>query len=365
MTQIIRKLLRPAILDPKPLPTMVANLAVTYRCQNRCRTCNIWRRDAGDELSLDEYQAFFESNRSTLRRVRSIQITGGEPYMREDLPELVALIRRHLPECTFWIPTNGMDPQTIDTATREMLDASGGTGIGVSVSIDGTEPTHDHMRGTPGAFQMATETMDRLTALKQEHLKLGLTVGMTLAPENYGEAPAVHDLARGFGVDFSVRPVNFSDIYYGNLDAGPPLGDASEELLPTLREIARETVASRGVIASTPTLRYLQGVADYIREPSQHLPGCSAGTSSFFMDPQGNVYPCIFVSQRMGNITEESMETFWWSREAQKIREKMSNGRCPGCWVECETYREIHRDKKGLALPALRALIDTENRGIN
>jgi MoaA/NifB/PqqE/SkfB family radical SAM enzyme len=95
-------------------PTMIANFAITYRCQGRCTHCNIWRIDGGvDELNLKEIRDLFMKNRELLGEVKHIQITGGEPFTREDLPEIVSTISGVLPSCTYWIPTNGLEPDRI------------------------------------------------------------------------------------------------------------------------------------------------------------------------------------------------------------------------------------------------------------
>ena len=344
---------------------MIANLAVTYRCQSRCRTCNIWKNEAKrEELTLEEYRTLFESNHDLLKKVRSIQITGGEPFMRRDLPEIVSTIHASLPDCTFWIPTNGMDPRAVEEATRDILRALQGKGIGISVSIDGMERTHDVQRGVGGSFKKATETLRRLSAIREEHPGLGLTVGMTLTSGNYREASEVYALTKIFGADFSMRPVSFSEIYYRNIDERRQMDDVSGELLPVIRNIARDTVRSQGIIHSAPSLRYMQGVVDYIRDPTDRRPPCAAGEDSFFLDPHGDVYPCIFVNEKIGNVREEKLEDLWWTDDASRIRERISGGDCPGCWVECEAYREIHRDRIGLGRTALSALIHPKDLGL-
>ena len=345
---------------------MIANLAVTYRCQSRCRTCNIWKsgETESDELTPEEYRNLFESNMDILGEVRWIQITGGEPFMRRDLPEIVSTIHASLPDCTFWIPTNGMDPRAIEGATTEMLGILGGQGIGVSVSIDGTERTHDIQRGEDGSFKKAAETLRRLSAIRKEHPGLGLTVGMTLTPDNHREASDVHNLASEFGADFSMRPVSFSEIYYRNIENRSPMDNISDQLLPSLRDIARDTVRYKGIVRSAPTLRYMQGVIDYIRDPSRRSLPCAAGEDSFFLDPHGDIYPCIFVNEKMGNVREEQLRDLWWREKNTDIRRRIAGGDCPGCWVECETYREIHRDMPGLVRTALKALTHPMTLGL-
>jgi MoaA/NifB/PqqE/SkfB family radical SAM enzyme len=83
-----------------------------------------------------------------------------------------------------------------------------------------------------------------------------------------------------------------------------------------------------------------------------------------FLDPCGDVYPCIFMGERLGNVRESTLEGIWSSAEAVKARKKIEEGRCPGCWVECEAYRDIRRDRPGLVGTALGALIDLSGLGL-
>lgn len=210
------------------------------------------------KLSLEEIRGLFSSNRGFLRDVRSIQITGGELFLRADLP---------LSECTFWIPTNGMTPHSIENAIRTTLDSLDDHGLGVSVSIDGLGRTHDGVRGIPGSFERAVETLARLSAVRGDHPGLGLSVGMTLTPENFRELGDVFNLARSHGAKFSFRPVNYSGIYYRNIGDELSIAGFEGELFPAIRGIGRDAVERHGLWNAAPTLRYMQGVMDHVRNP--------------------------------------------------------------------------------------------------
>ena len=93
----------------KNYPTQIANFAVTYRCNSRCQNCNIWQKEPSDELTLTEIIKFFTVNRDFLRNVKSIQLTGGEPFLRDDLPQIVTTITKTIPGIMVWVPTNGLD----------------------------------------------------------------------------------------------------------------------------------------------------------------------------------------------------------------------------------------------------------------
>jgi molybdenum cofactor biosynthesis enzyme MoaA len=73
-----------------PLPEMIANFAVTYKCNSRCKTCSIWKYESNQrELAINEIRDFLTSNKELFRKIKTIQITGGEPYLRDDLDQVV------------------------------------------------------------------------------------------------------------------------------------------------------------------------------------------------------------------------------------------------------------------------------------
>jgi len=350
-----------------PRPTSISNFAVTYRCNGKCQTCGIWRTaDPGKgEMTLDEIEGLLSENRGFLRDVTSIQVTGGEPYLREDLPELIHTIRGHIPRSTIWIPTNGLTPRRIEAATREMLHDADGIRLGVSVSLDGIGGTHDAIRGIEGSFDRAVETLRRLRSLREDHAGLSVSVGMTVTNENHLELPEVWSLTMRQGADFSFRPVNFSDIYYRNRGASPTPSDCAERLLPTLQSMGKALIEKKGLRRAVTNLRYMQGALDYIRDPGGRRLPCRAASSSFFLDPYGNVYPCLFIEDALGNVKDEILSKIWSSKAAGAARARISRGDCPGCWVECEVYREIIRDKRGLLGTALNAVLRPGTAGIS
>jgi MoaA/NifB/PqqE/SkfB family radical SAM enzyme len=316
-------------------------------------------------MALDEIEDLLSENRDFLRDVTSIQVTGGEPYLREDLPELIQAIRGHLPRTTIWIPTNGLTPRRIEATTREMLHDADGIRLGVSVSIDGIPGTHDTIRGIEGSFDRAIETLKRLSTLKEAHAGLSVSVGMTVTNENHEELPKVWSLAGTHGADFSFRPVNFSDLYYRNRGTPPTPSDCAERLLPTLQSMGKALIENKGLRHAITNLRYMQDALDHIRDPNRRRLPCRATTASFFLDPYGNVYPCLFIGDALGNVKDEPLSKILRSKAAGVARTRISRGDCPGCWVECEVYREIIRDQMGLLGTALKAVLRPGTAGIS
>ncbi|MFA5868588.1 MAG: radical SAM protein [Candidatus Bathyarchaeia archaeon] len=332
---------------------MIANFAITYRCNSRCSTCGIWAMDdrSKDELTLDEVREFFEGERELLSEVKTIQLTGGEPYLREDIVDVAKAVWRGIPWAFIWIATNGLSPETIAHRTSEILDRPDRGGVGVTVSIDGVDQTHDDQRGVKNAYPRAFETLYRLSRLRETHPDMRLSVGMTITPQNQHQIKQAMRVAEYHGADFTVRPANVSEAYYRNHGVE---GEWDHRALRVgLRAVAEHHIRRRGPMRAAPVISYLRRIPTYISTGSRRLP-CSAGSSSFFIDPYGAVYPCLFVNQKIGDIREKPLGETWWSREAEELRRGIAAGRCPGCLVECETMRDIRRDRVGLASAAFR-----------
>jgi len=280
--------------------TDLSNFTVTTRCNSRCRMCNIWRMGGGPEPTLEQVEEFLQTNRRALSGLRFVQLTGGEPSLREDLPEIVAAFHRAAPQAQIWIPTNGLKPFEI--------------------------------------YEMALRAMGQV-----EPHRLGITV--------FQDALTVQRISYRLGADYSFRPFNISEHYFKNTESGL---DAPPDVEDILDAMAREMVLNKGLRASITGLAYIQGAKEYL-ESGRRLP-CTAADKSVFVDAEGEVHPCIVFESPMGNIYEEPLEEILASKEAQEARAVIQAGNCPGCWLECEAYRELRNDRGRLLRAALWGL---------
>jgi len=332
----------------KPL-TAISNLAVTNRCNGRCNTCNIWKMDPSPDPALDQITRFIHDNRPTLRHLRFMQLTGGEPFLRDDLPAIVAAVHEALPRCMIWIPTNGLQPEKTAEMTKDMLLSADDPLLGVTVSVDGEGKSHDIQRGIDGSFKLAMATLRALSELRQRHPSLSLSTGFTLTTLNYRQAPIVQKMSYRYGADFSVRPVNISEHYYQNLGENRQM--TAEDLGPIVAQMAHTVRGEKGVLRGLANLAYLQGVKEFVGG-GRTMP-CSAAEESVFIDAAGDVYPCIVMNHRMGNAYETPLKEILASAEAESARDKISRLECPTCWLECDAFRDISGDW-GRLLGALR-----------
>lgn len=333
--------------------TSIANFTVSNSCNGRCTTCNIWKMDPCPDPTIEQITGFFEENRETLRNLKFIQLTGGEPFLRDDLPEIASAVHEAAPRCMIWLPTNGLLPEKIHQTTMELLRQTDKPLIGVTISLDGEGKSHDIQRGVDGSYQKAKQTLKLLRDLKRKTGRLHLSTGFTLTADNYVQAPLVQRLSYKYGADFSIRPVNISEHYYQNTEQKGNFDP--DGVWRTVKYLAHLVRNEKGLFSSLTMLAYLRGIQEFIGD-GRTLP-CSAAKESVFIDGVGDVFPCIVMNHKLGNAYEMPLNEILASEETRNACGVIDDLQCPTCWLECEVYRDIRKD--------WRRLLDAYWWGIN
>ena len=247
--------------------------------------------------------------------------------MRKDLVEVIRRIHEAAPSSRMVISSNGFMTDRITSLMTEIRRFHPKLGIGISV--DGLGSVHDGIRGVEGAFEKAVETVK---ALKAEGIE-DVRIGMTILKENSGQVMDVYRLSRELGVEFTTTVAHNSDIYFRKDDNSPV------EALPAIdRDLKRIGDAHLRTLSPKAWLRayHIAGITDQsIRSSAVGL--CTAGTRFIFMDPRGDVYPCIVLNSLMGNIREfDSLEALLSTKKAQTVLAAVRACR-KDCWMVCNT----------------------------
>lgn len=337
--------LRERLVPPRVEEIRSVNFAVTFLCNSRCRMCDIWtlyRRDprrARQELTLEEIRRVFRS--PLLRGLRAIALTGGEVFLRRDFVEICGFFLEDFPQATITIPTGAINPELNAQALRRIVtDYRPAPGrLYLSVSLDGIGETHDRQRGIRG-YERAWRVIEEALALGG--IRVGVSV--TLTRENWRDLERVYELARARGLGFNAQFAQNSETYYARTDV-ETVWTADE-----LREIARvlERVAADHLRSLPWPQRVLDVQAYYLRRMTAYqahprrLFTCYSGTHSFYLDPYGNVYPCVVLSRRLGNVREQSFEEIWLSPQAERVRRSIAAREC-ACWTACEAMPSLGR----------------------
>ena len=331
------------LLLKRPTPRDVRRIqyAVTFRCDARCTMCKIWEKAekrAEEELSLDQIRSAF-ANRSFLKRLAIVDLTGGEPFVRKDFDRICTFFLETFPSARLLITTNGLNTDRIIETTQKVIDAQGGERVELSISMDGREETHDKIRGRKGAFQAAVRTANRAREIGTGKV----TFSFTLIPENADQVMDAYRFAKDRGFAFTTVRYAQESFYYAN-------EGFLDTWTPEKKAIANASIAE--LIAARKREGFtLQGARDihFLRRQmtfdpkKQRKESCYSGIHSFYLDPYGTLYPCVMLERPLGNIVNEGIEKVWFSDAADKVREYIKRKNC-SCLTECETFLSMQRD---------------------
>src|SRR5262250_1811207 len=148
-----------ALNKPLALP-MNFTISVSYRCNSRCKTCNVWQRP-NDDFTLEEYDKTFAS---IGRAAYWFTFSGGEPTLRKDLPEMVGSAYHHCKPGIINIPTNGIQDKIIPGRIEQVLLAAPKSEVIINLSLDGVGEKHNEIRGVRNNW---TRSMSTWAQLKQ------------------------------------------------------------------------------------------------------------------------------------------------------------------------------------------------------
>lgn len=327
--------------------------SVNYQCNARCRMCSIWQRykDEPDgleqELSVSQIRRIFE-NSKYLRRIKYILIGGGEPFIKKDFVDIFLFFYDVNPSVITGMATNGYSTELIIDKLKEMrsglnqrhLDKSA---INLAVSIDAIGQLHDTMRGVRGIFENAIKTLEKAKAIPN----LNLQISFTMTPMNYRDLFDVYELSKKFKVSFSFRFAQKSAVYYGNEDkqflwTAEQINEANDLFMKFKQDFFPNGSTAQRLL---DTNRYFyHRMFDYQRHPKR-LHKCFAGKLSCFIDPYGNLYPCIMLDKRLGNLKKDSFDCLWESQESDKARDFIRKNKCY-CFSGCDLPVSLPREPR-------------------
>lgn len=316
---------------PPLLPHLTADeprqavLGVTWRCNSRCRICDVWSRPPrGAELTPRDYQAL-------PRSLIDISLGGyGEPYLRDDIDDVVWSIHERCPRARLVLVTNGLLPERIAEQTRRMP-----RGVAVRVSLDGIGPTHDDVRGVPGAFDKAMRTLDLL----EDDGVRDLGVGLIINRRNFDDVTRVFELARGRGLRFACTLVQSSDVTFGDKQSEMPPAAEAGAVIRTLEDRLLAGCSTRDWAMAY----FLDGLGDLAAGGRRRLP-CGAGREHFYGDPGGAIFPCNLLGIEMGRLADGSFPSLTVGQA--KVHAQVA--RCARqCWMTCTVTAAMRRHPLG------------------
>jgi len=333
------------ILRPKRLNTVV--FFVTSVCNEKCRHCFYWEElNQKGDLTFDEIRKISE----TMPAISDLWLSGGEPFMRKELAEILELFYRNNNVRCVNLPTNGLFTERAHRCLDRVLANCPELQLDLNVSVDGFEVTHERIRGVPGCYRKTLEMIRSLPPLVEKYRqRLRANVNTCLNAENadeiiafmkfvYEELPVdgqYLQLIRGNVMDASLKQIPLGKVREIYEYARRLYDCYAERMFRSLSWPSRQAfkVAYSGTLAFHNKIQY----ANYLQSTRWPMP-CTAGETFCVIDYNGDVRACE-LRDKVANLRDYGFDfSRFWSDSLRKNETHQIV--CDQCW--CTHVCNIH-----------------------
>lgn len=293
---------------------------VTYRCNARCNMCSRYKKPSKpeDEITIQ-----------TIKKLPAMyftNITGGEPFIREDLKDIVRELYKKSDRIV--ISTNGFFTDRIIDLCKEFPN------VGIRISIEGLEETNNSIRGLEDGFNKGFSTLKKLVEMK--HPDVGF--GMTVQDSNAKDLVELYKLSNEMNMEFATASLHNSFYFVENKNSIKDRPMVAKEFEKLTNELLKSNSPKKWFRAY-----FNHGLINYIYSQERLLP-CDMAFDTFFIDPYGDVMPCNGTKEKevMGNLNDTDWDTLWNSEQADRVRQKVR--RCDRkCWMIGSVSPAMHK----------------------
>jgi len=311
---------------PPPVP-LNFTIGVSYKCNSRCRTCNAWKKQV-NELSLKEWKKVFQS---IGKGPYWFTFSGGEPFLKPDLVEMVELAYRYCRPKIINIPTNGILWSLIPQKAKAIAQKCPQSQIIINLSLDGVGKQHEEIRRIPGNWDFAMKTWQGLKEIQPELPNLELGIHSVISKFNVDDFPHIYQELIKLQPDSYITEIAEEREELDTVNTGitPSLEKYEKAIDFLIDQIQKKRFRGISKITQAFRINYYQIVKQTLKEKRQVIP-CYAGITSAQISPDGEVWPCCIKAENMGNLRENEYDfmKIWHSEKAARIRQKIKNKEC-------------------------------------
>ncbi|MFH2145717.1 MAG: glycosyltransferase [Candidatus Omnitrophota bacterium] len=309
-------------------------LFITNKCQLSCKFCFYEknRNMQSREMSLREINLIANE----LRNIFHITITGGEPFLRKDIPLICKAFLKNSTLNFITIPTNGFSSKTIYKTTEKILNISR-KNLKICISIDGLSKNHNQLRNSNYSFNKAVTTLQLLKKLQKKHKNLLVEISTIITPSLISETELFIDFFQQFRVPikFSIPRtydsaiINLGDKYKSNLHSKTnDISLSLEDLTAFIKKISYLNIISPYKFLSNFQILKLENSIK-IAQKREKLFNCYAGKIDIVIYPDTSVGFCENTipigSLRNSNF---NFKKLWNSPAAKQLRTKTEQCTC-------------------------------------
>jgi MoaA/NifB/PqqE/SkfB family radical SAM enzyme len=302
-------------------------ISLSFRCNSRCQTCGVWRKES-DELSLEEWGKVF---RNIGHGPLYLTFTGGEPFLRKDMPEIVLAAYEHCRPAIITIPTNGILSRQVVEGTAAICRGAPRAKVGLNLSLDELGAEHDRLRQVPGNWQRALETWAALKELQEKYSNLVLSIHTVISRFNLARFFEIYAGLQELGPDSYITEVAEERV---ELDtSGWEITPSAAQYAPVADFLSRQAQQNAGHGPARLTqafrARYYQLAKRILFERRQVIP-CYAGWASMHIAPDGDIWSCCIRAEPVGNLRQHGydLRPIWLGPEMARLRGSIRAGEC-------------------------------------
>lgn len=303
---------------------------VTSRCNLKCNSCFYWKKLNSHKYELQKNEIIKIS--SSLDKVNSLYLSGGEPFLRDDLANICHIFYKQNNIEYIHLPTNGTMSKKIFKITKSILENCNNVKLNISLSLDGLKETHDYIKNKAGHFDKVLNTISDLANLKKGFPNLSIYTSTVVCNKNLHE---VKRLAKFVKAHLEVD-------YHGISPMRGKPRDNSLKLLSPLQWYNLYKYFSKYDWYYAFRSHSNKAKANYFYSQNRYVGyliykilnktirlKCPAGTKIGVLDPDGGVRLCE-TSMSIGNLRDYDYQfpKVWHSAKADEIRNQIKNCMC-------------------------------------
>lgn len=317
-----------------PLP-FSATLSVTDQCNSRCMTCNIWaNRTIGRELETKEWEKILTKIGP---HTKFYTFTGGEPFMREDLSELLCLLFKYSNPHYLVLSTNCLLPEKVRDQIEDFFKILGkktlSTKIYCKLSVDGIGKQHDRLRGIEGNFSKVLQTIEYLREIRAKRREFRIGIHTAISRFNVNEIGKIYDHFSPLAYVDSMT-CDIAEQRYQLMNTEENISPSPSDFRTAISIILEKLVQNKKMDKTVKSLRIsYYDFVDFLLATNRRPLPCFAGRASCHITPAGEVVTCgvrWLEEGFMGDLREANynFKNIWRSAQASLVRKSIRTREC-------------------------------------
>lgn len=345
----------------KRLGTVI--LFVTSRCNAFCKTCFYH-----EELNRPGDMTFeqLEKISRTMPPITDLWLSGGEPTLRRDVPQIIDTFIQNNGVNRVIIPTNALVKSRVSEIVDHALSVHPSLELYLNIALDGYGKTHDRIRGVPGNWEKTLDCIQSLYPLKEKFTdRFRLNVNTVVCAENYTE---IEKLAEFLWHNFKLDGQYFN-IIRGETKVGEEIKQVPPEILPAMYERASaltkrygermfaEDDASKRFVKTvayvgTITTHYRTQHANFEQQSAWPFP-CTAGETTAVIDYNGDVRACE-LREKFATLADYDYDfgALWSAQGRETELSAIDGGRACWCTHVCFIHDSMRHSRRALLYEA-------------